>query len=79
MIKAAVKSLKKAQDPLILAFSVSFIAFTIGLLINALYIDVFEASKVALTFWALAGVLLGLQKMPAKISLRGKKIKSNSR
>ncbi|GAJ25028.1 unnamed protein product, partial [marine sediment metagenome] len=30
----------------------------LGLLINALYIDVFEASKVAFTYWALVGVLL---------------------
>jgi O-antigen ligase len=32
---------------------------TIGLLINAFFIDVFEASKVAFTFWLLAGATMG--------------------
>ncbi len=31
-----------------------------ALLINASYIDVFEASKVAFTFWAITGIFLGL-------------------
>ena len=34
----------------------SIIAGTIGLLVNASYIDVFEASKVAFAFWGLAGM-----------------------
>jgi hypothetical protein len=38
----------------------AFIAGTIGLLINALYIDVFEASKVAFTFWSMAAIVLKL-------------------
>lgn len=40
-----------------------FVAVTAGiagLLVNATYIDVFEASKVAFTFWALAGVTLAV-------------------
>ncbi|GAB4218992.1 MAG: hypothetical protein Fur009_2890 [Candidatus Microgenomates bacterium] len=39
-----------------------FIGFTFGLgalLVNALYIDVFEASKVAYTFWIIAGLFIG--------------------
>jgi len=32
---------------------------TLGLLINAMYIDVFEASKVAYTFWAVMGIFIG--------------------
>jgi hypothetical protein len=35
-----------------------FIAGTIGLLINALYIDVFEASKVAYIFWLVSGIMI---------------------
>lgn len=38
------------------AISIGFIGATIGLLCNALIIDVFVASKVAFTFWALAGL-----------------------
>ncbi len=34
----------------------SVIAGTVGLLVNASYIDVFEASKVAFAFWGLAGM-----------------------
>ncbi|MBI2641370.1 hypothetical protein HYW87_02125, partial [Candidatus Roizmanbacteria bacterium] len=30
-----------------------------GLLLNAGYIDVFEASKVAYTFWTVAGLFIG--------------------
>ena len=61
LLKTAFKTLKqKITDPFVLAFICAFAAFTFGLLINALYIDVFEASKVALIFWALAGVLLAM-------------------
>jgi len=53
-----IKFLRKELDPFLLAFIAGFISFSIGLLINALYIDVFEASKVAFIFWALTGILL---------------------
>lgn len=35
----------------------------IGFLANALFIDVFEASKVAITFWLLAGIVVGISKL----------------
>ena len=38
---------------------VSYLAATIGLLFNAVFIDVFAASKVAFVYWALTGVLIG--------------------
>ena len=60
VLKASVLKLKGKNDPLVLAFVAGFIALTFGLLINALYIDVFEASKVALIYWSLAGVLLAV-------------------
>ena len=37
----------------------SFIFGLLGLLINATYIDVFEASKVAYTFWTMTGIIIG--------------------
>src|SRR5690606_22110013 len=37
--------LKTAKDPVIIAFTAAFIAGMIGLMINALYIDVFVSSK----------------------------------
>jgi len=36
----------------------------IGLFANAVFIDVFEASKVAFVFWLLMGILVGLMKLP---------------
>ena len=42
-----------------------FIFGLFGLLLNAVYIDVFEASKVAYTFWTVSGIIVG--------SLRGAK------
>ncbi|MBD3250593.1 MAG: hypothetical protein GF381_03435 [Candidatus Pacebacteria bacterium] len=41
------------------ALSVGFIGATVGLLLNAAYIDVFAASKVAFTYWGLAGAVVG--------------------
>lgn len=39
---------------------VAVVAGIVGLLVNATYIDVFEASKVAFTFWAIVGVTLAV-------------------
>lgn len=60
ILKTLIKVLQKSIDPFLLAFVSAFIAASFGLLINAMYIDVFEASKVALTYWALAGALLAV-------------------
>src|SRR3990167_3225254 len=51
----ALKKLEQKQKLLVLGF-----LFGLGaLLINATYIDVFEASKVAFTFWLIAGLFIG--------------------
>lgn len=42
------------------AVSVGFIGATIGLLVNSTYIDVFAASKVAFTYWGIAGAVISL-------------------
>ncbi len=42
--------------------NLGFVFGTIALLINASYIDVFEASKVAYTFWTLAGIFVAYSK-----------------
>ena len=55
----AIKSLKNKKDSLLIALSIGYLAATIGLLFNATYIDVFAASKVAFTFWAVTGLFLG--------------------
>lgn len=45
----------KIQEPI----AVALIAASVGLIINAIYIDVFAASKVAFTYWGLVGLGLG--------------------
>ena len=49
---------RRLQDPLVYALIAGITTGTIGLLVNATYIDVFEASKVAFTFWALIGLMV---------------------
>lgn len=51
---------KRSSDPFIHALGASIIAGTFGLLLNATYIDVFVASKVAYTFWMLQGIALAV-------------------
>lgn len=42
------------------AFVAGTIGGTSGVLLNALFIDVFEASKIAIIFWLMIGILIGL-------------------
>ena len=49
---------KMTKDNLGFVLMASGVALSIGMLINALYIDVFEASKVAYTYWSLMGLIL---------------------
>ncbi len=46
----------KSEDEILATFSLGLIGGTIGLLLNAIYIDVFASSKVAESFWALYGL-----------------------
>jgi len=45
-----------------LAFLSGFVGSIPGLLLNAVFIDIFEASKFAIIFWLLTGICLGLVK-----------------
>lgn len=56
------------------ALSVGYIAATIGLLVNALFIDVFVSSKVAFTFWLLTGIVVAL----AQVSTHSKTRKTTA-
>lgn len=46
------------RDRFMFAVSASLGALLFGLLVNAVYIDVFESSKVAFSFWAMTGFIL---------------------
>lgn len=60
-------------DYLTRALSIGIFAGIIGLLLNAIYIDVFVSSKVAETFWAMTGAYLGF------LSLKTTKVKRRKR
>ncbi|MEP7167300.1 MAG: O-antigen ligase family protein [Candidatus Woesebacteria bacterium] len=55
---ATFKAGKKSQDETTSGLSIGLFGAVIGLCITAIYLDVFAASKVAFTFWALTGVVL---------------------
>src|SRR3989344_2129514 len=57
------KAFVRVKDPLIFSLLISMAAVVCALLVNAVYIDIFEASKVAFSFWALAGITLGAIKI----------------
>ena len=52
------------EDALIIGISGAFVGF----LANAFFIDVFEASKAAITFWLMSGLLVGIVKIKYKES-----------
>jgi hypothetical protein len=54
-----IKQNKKAS-PWLKSLNLAFMAASIGLLANALYIDVFASSKVAFIYWGLAGAILAI-------------------
>ena len=62
----ALANFKKINDPFLAAVVAALVAATIGLLVNAIYIDVFEASKVAYTFWIMTAILISIVKLSQK-------------
>jgi hypothetical protein len=56
--------IRKPDTTLEWAFGLSVVFGVIGLLLNAAFIDVFEASKVAITFWVLMGIVVGVARLP---------------
>jgi hypothetical protein len=59
----AVSSFGKIKDLFSATVVACLFAATIGLLVNAFYIDVFVSSKVAYTFWILVAILLSTIKL----------------
>jgi len=54
------QALKKIKEPLVRSFLIGLLAGLAGLFLNAVLIDVFEASKVAYSLWLLLGIGVGL-------------------
>ncbi|MBA3723297.1 MAG: O-antigen ligase family protein [Candidatus Levybacteria bacterium] len=61
------------KDPIVRAFMFGLAGGVIGLLINAVLIDVFEASKVAEPLWILLGIGVGAAKLYQKEPINYKK------
>lgn len=53
------KILPKVDSPVAKSFVIGFIAGSFGLILNGFLIDVFEASKIAFSYWLLMGITLG--------------------
>jgi len=51
--------LPKVDSSIAKSFIIGFIAGSFGLILNAFLIDVFEASKIAFSYWLLMGVVIG--------------------
>lgn len=51
------------KDTFSWSLGAGFMAASLGLLLNAVYIDVFAASKVAFTFWAMTGILFSYYRL----------------
>lgn len=54
------KSFNKIDSPVARSFVLGFVTGAFGLMLNGLFIDVFDASKIAFTFWSLVGITLGI-------------------
>lgn len=59
----AISNFGKVKDPFYATVVAALCAASLGLLVNAIYIDVFEASKVAYTFWIMAAILTSTVKL----------------
>ena len=59
-LKHIFKAFLITQNQVNLAIYAGAIGLTLGLMANAFYIDVFEASKVAYSFWSFIGIILSL-------------------
>ncbi len=62
----SLKAVFASKDLVIKAYLAGFVAASVGLLINAAYIDVFTASKVAETYWALSGIAVAVSVITIK-------------
>lgn len=59
----ALFNFKKIKDPFYATIVAGIVAASFGLLVNAVYIDVFEASKVAYVFWIMIAILVSTVKL----------------
>ncbi len=68
ILKISYFSFRRIRDRFFSALVAGMMGGIVAILVNAAYIDVFEASKVAFTFWGLMAVLLVVLKLKARKS-----------
>ncbi len=66
IIRRVIVFLRTNKDEILRALVIGFTGGLLGFLGNAVFIDVFESSKVAFIFWIIMGSLVGLMKVSAK-------------
>lgn len=54
----AIKAIRQKKDDLLVILAIGYFAGSLGLLLNATYIDVYAASKVAFSYWAITGTFI---------------------
>lgn len=54
----AIRAIRQNKDDLLVIFAIGYFAGSLGLLLNATYIDVYAASKVAFSYWAITGAFI---------------------
>lgn len=64
-----VRAWDKIHSPVVRSFVLGYAAGVAGLAVNAVFIDVFEASKVAFVLWLLTGIVMGTVSMYVRIPL----------
>lgn len=63
------KVLQSVESALARSFIVGYVAGVVALMLNAILIDVFEASKIAFLLWMLTGILLGTLHVYSKLRI----------
>lgn len=71
IIKRLRKNLSQ-KDPLLKYLSVGILSLILSFFVNALFIDVFESSKVASLFWIILGIGLAIEKLGSNNLLNNK-------
>jgi len=66
-----IKKMIKTKELLNFGIYAAYLSGVMGILVNALYIDVFEASKVAFIFWSITAIVIRLAEMD-NVKLRSK-------
>lgn len=72
ILKMELSNIKRAEDKYIKFLSLGILVSSIALLIDAVFIDIFEASKIACYFWVFTGIAFKINQL-ITINFKGEK------